>query len=46
MSPFPLTPLIAEVEQEKLPNDTLPDVIKGLESAFSLVIQGHGADGE
>ena len=30
MSPFPLTPLIAEVEQEKLAGNNLPDLVKGL----------------
>ena len=30
MSPFPLTPLIAEVEQEKLSGNNLPDLVKGL----------------
>ena len=31
MSPFPLTPLIAEVEQEKLAGNNLPDLVKGLD---------------
>ena len=43
LSPFPLTPLIAEVEQEKLSNDNLPDVIKGLESAIQSCVQGREA---
>ena len=29
MSPFPLTPLIAEVEQEKLAGNNLSDLVKG-----------------
>ena len=36
MSPFPLTPLIAEVEQEKLAGNNLPDLVKGLESDISI----------